>query len=147
MLVEGLARVLWDDLLDANGPWLEGSQTQRRLDVVVLLQDVEGLHEDLVEVVLGVVFAFVFDFGAASALGLGVELGLWTGCWSFFLLVVVLHREVFLDGLSGLPLASRSHSDACFLELLFVLVLVVGAWCGRSFAACPGRWCGTSRLA
>ena len=92
-----------------------------RLGFVVVLQNVEGLHEDLVEVVLGVVFAFVFGFGAASALGLGVDLGLLTGRWSFLLFVVVLRREVFFDGLSGLPLASGGHGNACSLELLFVL--------------------------
>ena len=96
MLVEGLVHVLWDDLLDADGPGFKGGQTQRRLDVVVLLQDVEGLREELGKVVLGVVLALVLGFCASSALGLGVRLVLLARCWSLFLSVVILDGEVAL---------------------------------------------------
>ena len=109
-LVKGRVQVLWDDLLDADDPGLEGCQAQGRLDVVVLLQDVEGLYQDLVEVVLGGVLAVVLGLGAASALGLGVDLVILTGCRC-----LVLHGEVVLKPLWCLPLASGPCSFCLYL--------------------------------
>ena len=97
MLVKGLVHFLWDDLLDVDGPGFEGGQAQGRLDVVVLLQDVEGLREELGEVFPGVVLALVLGFCAASALGLGIHLALLARGWSFFLFLVILNGEVVLQ--------------------------------------------------
>ena len=70
MLVQGLVHVLWDDLLDVGGPGLHGGEAQRGLYVGVLLEDVEGLYEELGQVVLGVV---LLGLGAAAAFRLGVD--------------------------------------------------------------------------
>ena len=70
---------------------------------------------------LAAVLAFILGFDAAPAFGFGVDLDLLLTGSRNFIRVIVLHREVVLQGCCRLALASGGHVDACFLEFLFVL--------------------------
>ena len=94
VLVEGLVHVLWNDLLDADGPRLHGGEAQGGLDVGVLLEDVEWLSTELVR--------------------LSLE-------WSLLSSLVLMLRLRLRLGLGSTLIFCAGHVDACFLEFLLVL--------------------------